>query len=147
MRNFWDGWHPGRMGDIVSLEAAKILKELGFSEKVSHYYHSGKLEKSMCIYSWNSPSQDTLKIDIDNVLEDYNQIKGDYYSAPTVWEARDWIWRIYNKFINVTIENGGLFFWSIKGIIGKKTSGEDFYYTPKDALMAGIWEYLKKLRG
>lgn len=70
------------MSRIVTFEQGKVLKRLGFKEKVTAYYVDGSLDCNNPI-NWNT-----------NEGLDENgeyQEEDEYCSAPTVSEALDWV--------------------------------------------------------
>ena len=74
------------MAKIVSLEAAKLLKQLGFDMEVSTVYFRNKRKK----IGWDTVPEFIVKHNANEWPYSESQI-----SAPTIYEADEWLLRRY----------------------------------------------------
>lgn len=111
----------------VSLEVAKLLKEKGYNELCTGCYRN---DKFMNINSFN----------------DADMFGGDFYSAPTLYEAQKWL---ISRGIYIDISIYGKFEWSytIYHFNDEYCINGDYiennYTSYEKALNAGILEALK----
>lgn len=82
-----------RTEDYVTKDIAKLLRKIGFDEKVS-----SQITKSGMVWISQEP-------------ENFNE-SGDSYSRPTLYEAQRWIRNVHNLCVEI-YRNASGFFWTI----------------------------------
>ena len=140
---------------IVSIEVAKLLKELGFDWKTLHYYYKGKLEEP---WLENGSSTDCgFRVDLEDLFEQHNQPHCEAYSAPTKSLTQKWILENYGLFIYIDTIITNEYWYSIKNIknltpyrviksqLDDLVSDDDFE-TYEGALEAGLLSSLNYIK-
>ena len=123
--------------DYVSMEVAKLLKEKGFNEYCSAYYH----------LNWNdSTEEECCEVAPDNDFRNSNN--GYRAGAPTLYKASKWL-RDRGYYVEVGIYDKFEWSYVIYGYDDEMCItmeiAEQKYNTYEEALTAGILETLKMI--
>lgn len=127
------------MNEIVSLEIAKLLKEVEFDIKTSKFYFS----------KYGTPSGNSAEALTSNDSVNWNaeNVNNYYYSAPTIASVVDWIFETYGDWISVRREyadgaDGELLGYESCIELEDGVNYSDTFKTPTEAYQAGIKTYL-----
>ena len=120
------------MSNITTLEQAKRLKKLGFREKVRAYYADVSLDYNNPI-NWNTDDDD-------------------YYSAPTIPEALDWIRERKRIICAVDVDYFDGWYYTGKYLDKSKidfqyTNSFDDHFNAESALLDAVLTYLENKGG
>ena len=127
------------MNEIVSLEIAKLLKEVGFDIETSKFYFN----------KYRTISENSTEALMSNNSINWNaeSVNDFYYSAPTIASVVDWIFETYGDWISVRREyadgaDGELFGYESCIELEDGVNYSDTFKTPTEAYRAGIKTYL-----
>lgn len=114
--------------NIVSFEVAKLLKQKGFNELVTHYYLGIKEPQIIANTPViNTNFNETIVICLEYFYENFNDgrymsLNGtscmncsdhvaffEAFSAPTIQQVLDWLYKNQDVFFKVSIERKGMF--------------------------------------
>lgn len=117
------------MNTRVTLEIAKLLKEMGFDKVMKYHYPDLDVNKQkVCIcIDWNK----------------FTDMSGDseYYSAPTIAEVVMWIYEKYDIWVGVSINRDHI----RDRVRFKNNLQTNEYFTPTEAYIEAIIYTLKNL--
>lgn len=116
--------------DYVTLEVARLFKEKGYDGMCTACYYDDKLHPIRC---WNQA----------------DMFEGNFYAAPTLYEAQKWLRKEKGLYVEVSYMTGDYYIYDILTIPQHDLVGLDeprhFSYpnTYEEVLNAGILEALK----
>ena len=88
------------MHSIIPFETSKLLKEKGYNNPCFYFYN--KTGKLLDPYLENGSSTDVeFRVDLTDLLENYNNRYKSDYSAPTIAEVVYWTFKIHGVWISV----------------------------------------------
>ena len=142
--------------DFVTFWQASKLKELGFSEKVTHYYdETGKFTPSSEEFEDEVFFNEPCIISTDSLMSDYNNMFYDGLiplqstSAPTLYQAQMWLLEKKNLFPEPHYFINGKWLCSMRFLpdpVFQAVNNEgEFFVTYQEALSRGITGCLKFL--
>ena len=123
----------------VSLEVAKLLKEVGFNWEVKTYYH------------YLSP-YDEYNLEFDSISTNYNHLNNADFSAPTLDAAQRWLRDVKNIAVHISSTRYSEWEYIIRKINQLNYKDNTIlaltacrFYTYEEALEAGIKKILEMI--
>ena len=122
--------------NLVTFEQAKALKELEFDLKTNYKYHDDN--HSLAYFGSGD-------------YKNHNELSEYFYSAPTLYDAIEWLYDKYNIWIEINFgshTNGTFFDWTLCiqhdyndvefFTSGEWNGSESYFSTPSECMSAGL---------